>query len=118
MPAGVCVLDGPEMVFELINPLYQQLFPGRELLGKPLSEAVPEVKGQPICDILNGVYERGQTYEGKELLIPLRRTSEGAIEDRYFNFIYRAQAINLGRCTYLYIIAGRFFIGKYIFRII
>ncbi|MGZ3819174.1 MAG: hypothetical protein ACXVB6_01180, partial [Mucilaginibacter sp.] len=35
-PAGVCVLDGPDLVFELVNPLYQQLFPGRELLGKPL----------------------------------------------------------------------------------
>jgi len=35
-PAGICVLDGPELTFELINPLYQQLFPGRALSGKPL----------------------------------------------------------------------------------
>src|ERR1700744_1543566 len=91
MPAGVCVLDGPEMVFELVNPLYQELFPGRDLLGKPLLEAVPEVKGQPIWDILQQVYQSGETFEGNELLIPLARTAGGPVEDRYFNFIYQAR---------------------------
>lgn len=35
-PAGICVLDGPDLVFELVNPIYQQFFPGRDFLGKPL----------------------------------------------------------------------------------
>ena len=41
-PAGICILSGPELTFELINPLYQQLFPGRELLGKPMLQAFPK----------------------------------------------------------------------------
>lgn len=91
MPAGVCVLDGPELVFELVNPLYQQLFPGRDLLGKALLEAIPEITDQPIMDILKGVYATGNTYEGKELKIPLARNAEGPVEDRYFDFIYQAR---------------------------
>jgi PAS domain S-box-containing protein len=90
-PAGICVLDGPELRFELVNPLYQQLFPGRELLGKPLLEAVSEVRDSAIWDILQGVYQTGNTFEGNELLIPLARTTEGPVEDRYFNFIYQAR---------------------------
>jgi two-component system sensor histidine kinase VicK len=90
-PAGICILDGPELVFELVNPLYQQLFPGRELLGRPLLAAVPEIDGQPIQQILAEVFTTGQTFEGKELLIPLARTSDGPVEDRYFNFIYQAR---------------------------
>ena len=90
-PAGICILDGPELVFELVNPLYQQLFPGRILLGKPLLDAVPEIKDQPIQKILDDVYTTGQTFEGKELLIPLARSSDGPVEDRYFNFIYQAK---------------------------
>jgi hypothetical protein len=70
-PAGVCVLDGPNFVFELVNPPYQQLFPGRELTGEPLIEALPELKGQLIGDILKNVYETGNVFEGKELLVPL-----------------------------------------------
>ncbi|HWZ14152.1 MAG TPA: ATP-binding protein [Mucilaginibacter sp.] len=90
-PAGICVLDGPNMVFELVNDPYQQLFPGRQLVGKPLLEAVPEVKGQPIWDILQDVYQTGKTFEGNGLLIPLARHDGGEVEDRYFNFIYQAR---------------------------
>lgn len=93
-PAGICILDGPDLKFELINPLYQQLFPGRELLGKPLLDAVPEVKGSAIWDILQSVYTTGKTFEGNELLIPLARTTDGPVEDRYFNFIYQAKTDN------------------------
>ncbi|MGZ3763761.1 MAG: ATP-binding protein [Mucilaginibacter sp.] len=90
-PAGVCVLDGPDLVFELVNPLYQQLFPGRELLGKPLLIALPEIIGQPIWNILQEVYTSGKTYEGHKLLIPLARMDEGPVEDRYFDFVYQAR---------------------------
>jgi PAS domain S-box-containing protein len=90
-PAGICILDGPDMVFELINPLYQQLFPGRELLGKPLLEAIPELKGGPILDILNDVYRTGKTFDGRSMLVPLARTGDGPVEDRYFDFIYQGR---------------------------
>ncbi len=90
-PAGICVLDGPELSFELVNPSYQQLFPGRDLLGKPLLEAVPEIKGQPIWDIMQNVYTTGKSFEGNGLLIPLAHYDNGPVEDRYFNFIYQAR---------------------------
>jgi PAS domain S-box-containing protein len=91
VPTGICVLDGPDMVFELVNPSYQQLFPGRHLLDKPLIEALPELASTPILDILKSVYYTGNTFEGKELLVPLARTVNGPIEDRYFTFIYQAR---------------------------
>lgn len=97
MPAGVCILDGPELTFELINPLYQQLFPGRHLLGKSLLKALPELAGQEIWNILMNVYRTGTSFEGKELLVPLRRTGDGPIEDRYFNFIYQARINGKGQ---------------------
>jgi PAS domain S-box-containing protein len=90
-PAGICILDGPKLVFELVNPSYQRLFPGRKLLGKPLLEAVPELRDQPIWEVLQHVFQSGQSYEGNELLIPLARTDGGPVEDRYFNFIYQAR---------------------------
>ncbi|WP_316828520.1 ATP-binding protein [Pedobacter miscanthi] len=90
-PAGICIFDGPELTFELVNPLYQALFPGRELLGKKVLDAIPEINGQPVWDILQQVYDTGNTFEGNSLLIPLARTSEGAVEERYFNFIYQAR---------------------------
>ena len=96
-PAGICVLDGPEFRFELVNPSYQQLFPGRDLLGKPLLEALPEIKGQPVWDILQDVYTTAKPFEGNGLLVPLSRYGNGLVEDRYFNFIYQARLNAKGR---------------------
>lgn len=90
-PVGICILDGRDLVFELVNPHYQQLFPGRKLSGRKLLEAVPEIKGQPIWEVLQDVYRTGKTYEGNELLIPLAQDDHGPFEDRYFNFIYQAR---------------------------
>ena len=88
-PAALCILDGPKMIFELVNPSYQQLFPGRDLLGKQVLDALPEIKGAPIHDILQNVYNTGETFEGKELLVPLSRQDGAPLENLYFNFIYQ-----------------------------
>ena len=87
-PAAICVLNDYDLVFELINPLYQQFFPERQLLGKPVLEALPEIKGS-VWDILRSVYDNDTTFEGNELLIPIARYDDGPIENRYFNFIYQ-----------------------------
>lgn len=90
-PASICVLNGENLIYELVNPLYQALFPGRKLFNKPLLEALPELKGGLVDKILQGVYQTGKTYYGKELHIPLARYNDGPVEDRYFNFIYQAR---------------------------
>ena len=90
-PAGICVLDGPEFIFELINPSFQELFPGRNLIGKAFVTALPEIKDQLMWDILQEVYATGETFQGSEMLIPLANEENGNAEERYFNFIYQAR---------------------------
>ncbi|GAB3226223.1 hypothetical protein GCM10027346_08330 [Hymenobacter seoulensis] len=90
-PAAICVLDGPNFVFELVNPGYQQLFPGRRLAGLPTLEALPELKDQAIYRNLRHVYETGETHEDQALLVPVARYEEGPIEELYFNYIIQAR---------------------------
>ncbi|MGI4871986.1 MAG: PAS domain-containing sensor histidine kinase [Janthinobacterium lividum] len=105
-PAAICIFDGPDWVYEFVNPGYQRMFPGRQLLGRPLLEALPEVAGQPLLDILHAVYETGVPFEGKEVLVPLARTDDGPIEDIYFDLTYQARFDEAGRVdgfvTYAY----------------
>lgn len=91
VPAAVCILDGPELKFKLANPAYQKLFPGRNLIGKKLLEALPEIKNTSIHEILLDVYHTGRPFEGKELLVPLSRFDDAPLENLYFNFIYQAR---------------------------
>jgi PAS domain S-box-containing protein len=90
-PAGICILDGPELVYELVNPAYQQLLPGRELLNRPIFEALPELIGTPLHDIILNVYRTGEPYEVNELLIPVAEYEGGPTHDRYFTFNYVAR---------------------------
>jgi signal transduction histidine kinase len=96
-PAGICVFDGPEWVYEFVNPGYQAMFPGRALLGKRLVDALPEVADQPLMEILHRVYDTGEPFEASEVLVPLARTEGGPVEDIYFDLTYQARYNEAGQ---------------------
>ncbi len=52
-PAFFCVLRGPEHLFEMVNPLYQDLMGQRSLVGKTVREAVPEAEEQGFIALLD-----------------------------------------------------------------
>lgn len=90
MPALICTFYGPKFIFKLVNPEYQRLFPGRQLKGKPMLEAVPELKDQPLLQIIQDVYQTGQTFTGTEIPVQLDRLGSGQPETGYFNITYQA----------------------------
>src|SRR5262249_28887380 len=51
-PVAVAVLTGPDFVFELTNPRYLELIGGRTVVGMPIRDALPELEGQGIFEIL------------------------------------------------------------------
>jgi two-component system, sensor histidine kinase len=89
-PALICIFEGPEHVFALVNPLYQQLVGDRPILGKPIAEAMPELEGQPIFGLLDKVYQTGETIYAHETQVQLDHTNSGDIGHNYYNFTYQA----------------------------
>jgi len=85
-PVPTAVLQGPELVFELANPAYIAVVGGRDVVGKPLLEALPEARGQGFDDLLREVIRTGRPHVGHETRMRLERA--GGVEDRYFTFIY------------------------------
>ncbi|RSK50358.1 PAS domain-containing protein [Hymenobacter rigui] len=90
-PAPIAILDGPDWTFQLVNPAYQRIFPGRELLGKPVLEALPELTDTTIIDSLTQVYHTGETVVFQELPLHLARYANGPLEELYFTFTYQAR---------------------------
>ena len=88
-PAFFAVLSGPDHVFELANPLYQELVGPRSVLGKPVREAVPEAVGQKFIDLLDGVYTTGVPFIGRDTPIDLARNASQPLEKRYLDFVYQ-----------------------------
>ncbi|NDK56280.1 PAS domain-containing protein [Pontibacter fetidus] len=89
-PAMFCVLKGPEHRFELVNEKYQMLFPKRELVGKSVAEALPEVIEQGFIKLLDNVYNTGKDFIAEEVPIKLDMNDDGQLEEIYLTFIYQA----------------------------
>jgi PAS domain S-box-containing protein len=88
-PGFVCTLVGPTHVYTLVNEQYQMLFGKREIKGKPIMVALPELEGQGFDTLLDKVYTTGETYVGFDIPITLARDENLAPEVRYFNFSYQ-----------------------------
>jgi CheY-like chemotaxis protein len=85
-PLPVAILKGEKLVFEAANPPYVQVSGGRQLLGKPLLEAMPELRGQGLDELLQEVRRTGAAHVGREQLVRVLR--DGRLQDTYFTFIY------------------------------
>ena len=88
-PAFLAVLRGPEHVFEFANDAYAQLVGHRHVVGRPVEEALPEVRAQGFIDLLDGVLATGTPFIGREVLVRLARTPGGVLEERFVDFVYQ-----------------------------
>jgi PAS domain S-box-containing protein len=87
-PAVLCILRGPTHVFELANPTYLRLVGQRDILGKPVREALPELTGQGFYELLDGVYTTGTPFLGNEMEARLDR-GRGVPERAILNIVYQ-----------------------------
>jgi len=88
-PAVICILRGPEHRYDFVNPEYQRLFSGRQLVGKTVLEALPELADQGIQQLLDQVYTTGEPFVGNEIEIVLAQDGTTMLQKHYFNFTYQ-----------------------------
>jgi signal transduction histidine kinase len=88
-PAPIAILDGPEFIYQLVNPAYQQIFPGRSLAGRPVMDALPELVDSPVPQLLRHVYQSGEPFVAQELPLRLGRHDDEELEELFFNFTYQ-----------------------------
>ena len=91
-PAAIGFLTGPEHRFTFVNLDYLKLT-GRQraedFVGKTVREALPELEGQGLLELLDGVYQTGVPCIGTARKVILNRGAGGQPEDAYFDFIYQ-----------------------------
>lgn len=88
-PGFMAMLSGPNHVFELTNAAYRQLVGHRDVIGKPLREALPEVAGQGFVELLDHVFTSGEAFIGHAMKAELRRSPDAPEEDRFIDLVYQ-----------------------------
>jgi PAS domain S-box-containing protein len=86
-PVAISLLIGDDFVIHNANPQMLELW-GRDaaIIGRPLFEALPEIKSQGFVEILNNVYRNGEIFNGNRWPVFLEKY--GVSEECFFNFIY------------------------------
>jgi signal transduction histidine kinase len=87
-PVGLALLRGSDHVFEFANGTYREMIAGRDVVGLSMREALPELGGQGIYELLDGVYDSREAYVGRSRRVTLRE-SDGQLKDRWFDFVYQ-----------------------------
>ena len=99
-PLGIAILSGPRHVYTFANPPFMNmLFSGRpaeDLLHKTVRQALPELEGQGYYEILDGVYQTGQSFHGAKQRASMVQ-ADGTEREMFVNFTYQAKRDPEGR---------------------
>jgi CheY-like chemotaxis protein len=76
-PVAFAVLTGPDVVYSIANQAYREVVGDRDVRGKPILEALPELKGQGFDTLAREVMRTGKAYVGREALVKLDRMRTG-----------------------------------------
>ncbi|KFB09662.1 PAS domain-containing protein [Nitratireductor basaltis] len=87
-PSLIAVLSGPDHVFTFANDAYMRLIGERAILGKPLTEALPEIEGQGYVELLDKVYRTGKAVSGEAGRALLQTEDEEKPREVFFDFTY------------------------------
>ena len=98
-PGFMVIWNGPNHVFEFVNEAYYRLVGQRDILGKPLMEALPEVIDQGFVDQLDTVYRTQETYVGRGIPVYLHRNLTREPEKRILDFVFQPIRDAEGRVT-------------------
>lgn len=105
-PAPVALLRGPNHVFEVANDAYAKLVGHRDVIGKTVVEALPEVVGQGFVELLDTVYTTGKPFIGTQTRVKLQHEPGGAVEDVTLDFIYQPLVDEAGRVEGVFVLAN------------
>lgn len=87
-PVAITVTRGVEHTIELSNELARRAINGRNVEGQVLANALPELVGQGMLDVLDGVYRSGQGRQVHALAVRLDPNRDGQMSDRWFDISF------------------------------
>ncbi|MGZ8317626.1 MAG: PAS domain-containing protein, partial [Telluria sp.] len=88
-PGFMCIMRGPDHVFEFANAAYCRFVGDRELIGKTVRAALPEVEGQGFFELIDNVYHSGKPFSATDVTLMLRRSPDSPVTQVYCDFVYQ-----------------------------
>ncbi|WKB55465.1 PAS domain-containing protein [Eleftheria terrae] len=101
-PGFIAILHGPQHIFEFVNDAYTRLVGHRDLIGRSVRDAFPDVAGQGFFELLDQVYATGRRYIAAQ--VPVRfRGADAVPDEHYLDFIYEPILDETGRVEGIFV---------------
>src|SRR6476620_7932249 len=88
-PGAVAVLFGPQHVFRAASAAYRTYIGGRDVIGLPIREALPELDGQGFFEVLDQVYRTGEPISVSGVSARWDSDGDGEPEPHVIDFMYQ-----------------------------
>ncbi len=102
-PSFMAILNGPEHEFVLVNPAYQELIGNRDVVGKTVRQAFPDLEAQGFYELLDAVFASGKAFAGTTTPIKFHDAATGASVQRYLDFVYQPLRDRDGRVIGIFV---------------
>ena len=87
-PSFMCIMTGPDHVFEFVNSAHRRMFNSHDWVGKSVREAFPDIDGQGFYELLDQVRRTGERILFSARPVRFRAFGSPAFDTRYLDFIY------------------------------
>ena len=102
-PGFMALTRGAEHVFEFANASYMHLAGKRDLVGRRVVDAFPEIVGQGFLALLDTCFSTGESYIGKNVEILLENQADEPAEQRLLDFVYQPVRDSSGAVTGIFV---------------
>ncbi|MFN0083384.1 MAG: ATP-binding protein [Ferruginibacter sp.] len=86
--AIIVVFQGKDHVFEYCNKIYYKIIRSNtDIIGLSVKEALPELNGQGIYELLDNVYATGNLVEIAEMVVDIDVEGNGILTEMFFNLL-------------------------------
>jgi PAS domain S-box-containing protein len=107
-PLAIAYVEGKDHRYQFVNDLYVQAA-GRskasDLIGLPIREAISELEGSGVFELLDDVYRTCSACRRKDYKVSIRQAASGTCEDRYFDFSYEPIVSAKGEAEGIFVLA-------------
>jgi hypothetical protein len=87
-PSFMALLEGAEHRFAIVNEAFVDLVGHRDLVGRTIAEALPELAEQGVDDILDGVARSGEAFVGHAMPLTVTRR-DGSTEEVLVDLVFQ-----------------------------
>ncbi|TCH96464.1 response regulator [Roseococcus sp. SYP-B2431] len=98
-PGFICIMTGPDHVYEYVNNAHREIFNSGGWIGKPARQAGADIGTPQLFELLDNVYATGERYVARSAAIRFRRTPGEPEREVILDVLYAPITDDGGRVT-------------------